>query len=281
MVNLKNEFLNLTISKKGAEIVKATNSDGKDIIWIGDKKFWQDHSPVLFPVCGSLLNDKYSYNGKEYSMPKHGFAKESLFEVETVTDNAAVFLLKANEESLKIYPFLFELRIKYTLLDKTVRVDYIIDNKGENEMYFSIGAHEGYMCERVEDCFIEFDNPVTVKSQKLTGPLLNGNCEDVIENATVLPLKSDKYWTYDLIFKDIDFTAVTLKNKNGKIVRAEFAGFSNLLIWSLPDAPYVCIEPWSGLPDYIDSDGLIKNKISITSLAPYSKCSFTHSFSLD
>ena len=67
MVNLKNEFLNLTISKKGAEIVKATNSDGKDIIWIGDKKFWQDHSPVLFPVCGSLLNDKYSYNGTAYS----------------------------------------------------------------------------------------------------------------------------------------------------------------------------------------------------------------------
>jgi len=145
-------------------------------------------------------------------------------------------------------------------------------------MFFSIGAHEGYMCERFEDCYLEFDKPVTLKSQKLTGPLLNGNVEPVIENETKLFLNSNKYRVYDLIFKDIDFNAVTLKRNGDTIVRAEFEGFKNLLIWSLPDAPYVCIEPWNGLPDFTDHNGKLEQKVHINKLNSGESCTFTHSF---
>ena len=282
MVYLKNDFLNIEISEKGAEIVKATNKNGEDVIWIGDKKIWGEHAPVLFPICGSVLEDKFTYNGISYDMAKHGFAKKSLFTLESSSNLSAVFLLKSSEETKKIYPFDFELRIKYTLNDKKVNVGYIIDNKTDGEMIFSIGAHEGYMCQgAVENCTVEFDSEVTVKSSKLSGPFLNRNTEPVIENSRILPLKSDSYWVYDLIFENIPFTALTLKNSKGeKIIRAEFADFPHLLIWTQKNAPYVCIEPWYGLPDFTDHDGTLENKIGTIKLKKGESRILTHSFEI-
>jgi len=281
MVYLKNEFLNLEINENGAEIVKAQNHKGEDIIWIGDKNFWAEHSPVLFPTCGSVLEDKYTYKGKVYPMQKHGFAKRSVFDVEGCTDTSAVFLLKSNEETKKIYPFDFELRVKYTIIDKKVKVDYVIDNKTDGEMLFSIGSHEGYMCGAFEDCVLEFDSEVSLKSCKLTGPYLNGETESIAKKCRLLPLGTKDFWAYDLIFKDITFKALTVKNKKGeKIVRTEFDGFPNLLIWSLPNAPYICVEAWHGLPDYTDHDGSFENKAGLIKLGMGETKRLTHSFEI-
>ncbi len=281
MVYLKNDFLSLEISENGAEIVKAQNSTGEDIIWIGDEKFWSEHSPVLFPICGTVLEDKYTYKGKTYNLKQHGFAKRFVFEVESSSDTSAVFLLKSNEETKKIYPFDFELRIEYTLLNKKVKVDYIIDNKTDGEMLFSIGSHEGYMCKAFEDCVLEFDREINLKNCKLSGPFLNGETESIAENCRTLSLGSKNFWAYDLIFKDIDFKALTVKNSKGeKIVRAEFEDFPNLLIWSQQNAPYICVEAWHGLPDYVNHDGSFENKAGLIKLEKGETKRLTHSFEI-
>ena len=44
------------------------------------------------------------------------------------------------------------------------------------------------------------------------------------------------------------------------------------------DAPFVCLEPWWGIADTVDADGIINHKYAINNLAPAQ--TFTGSYSL-
>lgn len=268
MVLLKNDEIFIKINENGAEIVEGKYLNGEDFIWQGSE-IWPDHSPVLFPICGRLIDNKCTHNGKEYSMGLHGFAQDFDFEVLEKTDTTALFCLTYNKETLKQYPFKFKFFVRYTLDGKKVIVENKVENADECDIYFSLGSHEGYYIpDGVENYHLLLDDNKTLNSACLDGPYLNGKSEVVIENARKIPLKSDTYTPYDLIFLDIDFTAITLYHNSGKkIVKAEFEGYPNLLVWSLPESQFVCIEPWYGIPDYtsdvndrefVNKKGLIK-----------------------
>lgn len=89
----------------GAEII-STKKGEQELIWQSDTNVWKGHAPLLFPTCGGLKKDKFVYNGKSYTMPKHGFARTSEFEAETVTENSATFLLKLNSETKNAIPLI-------------------------------------------------------------------------------------------------------------------------------------------------------------------------------
>ena len=114
-ITILNEFLNVTINSLGAE-VESVKKLGKEMLWEGNPDIWAGHSPILFPICGGLKDDKFIFEGIEYNLPKHGFAKSMEWEVETTEKEKAVFLLKSNDETLKAYPFEFELRAIFTLM---------------------------------------------------------------------------------------------------------------------------------------------------------------------
>ena len=251
MIILKNDEISIKISENGAEIVEGKYASGEDFIWIGDDS-WQDHSPTLFPICGTLIDNKYTHGGKEYSMGIHGFAQYFDFTVEEKTDSSVLLSLCSSEETLKLYPFNFKFFVRYTISGKTVTVEHRVENTDSSDIFFSFGSHEGYYIpDGVENYYVELDEDRTLYSAALDGPYLNGRSQPVIENESKIPLKSDKYHTYDLIFLNIDFSAVTLYHNSGKkIARAEFEGYPHLLIWSEPNSRFVCIEPWYGLPDY-------------------------------
>lgn len=279
MVYLQNEELKVQISEKGAELQSVVTKEGRECIWNGDPAYWTGRAPMLFPICGRLRDNKYIYGGKEYTMPGHGFAKNMVFDVEQVNDNTAVFVLRETEETMKIYPFAFELRVKYELDGKNIKVTYKTDNKNDYDMYFSIGAHEGYMCEGgIEDYYIEFDKNVTLDSYAVVGPIINHETTRIIENTNILPIKNEYFAVDALVMKNIDFDALTIKhNGDGKKnVRVEFPGFSSLLIWTIPGAPYICIEPWCGIPDSTDTDYIFETKEAIEKLAKGESFTRTH-----
>ena len=281
MVYLKNSQISITIKELGAEVIEGKFKNGKDFIWTGVEG-WSDHAPILFPICGRVLDNKYSYEGKVYDMPFHGFAHCFNFEVLEKSDETALLSLKYNEETLKMYPFKFEFRIRYTLIENKVEVTYETINLDKREILFSAGGHEGFLCDKgVENYYVEFDNPVTLNSCKLNGSFLNGNTEKVVENGKRVNLRCDGYRSYDLIFKDIDFTAVTLYSPEGKkMVRAEFEGFPNLLIWSIPDGKFVCIEPWCGLPDFIGDKGCFEEKRGLIKVPAGESYTLIHSYTV-
>ncbi len=269
MIVISNENLRVEIAEFGAEIRRVTFC-GKERFWNGDSQYWTGVSPILFPICSCLPDGKYTFDGKEYNMSKHGFARKSMSTVESVSQDKATFLFTDTPETLEKYPWKFELRVTYTLDGNNIKTDYDVKNLSENDMYYSIGAHEAYLCkDGIEEYDIIFENEETLYSYRLDGEWLSDNKVPIIENSKVLPLK-EKYFEDDaLIFKDVKSRFVTLQNRNTKeTVSVEFPGFDYLLLWHVPNAPYMCIEPWAGITSPVGWDYDITKKEGIMKLAP-------------
>ena len=278
MVVLDNGIIRAEIAEFGAEIKRIT-VNGEEKLWNGDEKFWTGTAPVLFPICGGIPENKFILNSKEYTLAKHGFARNSLFCVENTTNTSATFLLTSNEETLKSYPWEFEFRVKYTLSASKINVEYDVLNLSDSVMYTAVGSHEAYLCEdSIEDYDVIFEKEETLKTHRLEGTLISRKTDTVLFESRVLPLYN-KYFDIDaLIFTDVKSRFVTLRNrKNGKSVSVDFDGFDFLLLWTKPNAPYICIEPWTTSPSYTDDGYDLSQKEGMTAVNPKEHFKKTHS----
>ena len=267
MITLKNDKITVKLNELGAEL-KSLFAGGREYIWCGRDEVWAESSPLLFPICGGLKDDKYTFNGKEYTMPKHGYGRKTMFEVESATDTEAVFLHKSNDETKKCFPFDYELRIIYSIDGYALKTEYKVDNKSGETMYFSIGSHEGYYTpEGIEDYDVVFPQNETLSSYVLYGNLLSDQKLPIIKDTNILPLY-DKYFTIDgLVFKDLKSRSAILRNrKTGKAVKVDFDYAPYFLLWHKPNAPYICLEPWDGVQDIVGSDYDITKKEGIIAL---------------
>jgi len=283
MQKITNDVLTVEILETGAEIQSVKNADGKEFFWNGDPAYWTGRAPVLFPICGGLKENKFTHNGKEYTLFKHGFAKLMDFEVERSEKSEVTFLLKANDETKKSYPFDFELRITYYLEDNKLITVYAVKNLGGDEMHFSIGSHEAYMIpEGIENYHIQFDKEVTLNSYILDGNLLEDNYITVLENGDKFPLK-DEYFAVDaLVFKKVDFDKASLVSNSGeRKITVEFPDCDYFLLWKKPEAKYLCLEPWAGVQDIIGSDYDISKKEGIVTLGAGKEYSKTHTITFE
>ena len=268
-VILTNDIITVAVSLKGAEL-QSIKKDGQEFIWCGDPAVWGRQAPHLFPICGKLNNGAYTYEGKEYKMEGHGFARFSMFEVESLEQDKAVLLLRANDETRKSYPFEFEFRVVYTLVDSTLKVEYKTTNVDTKPLYYSVGGHDGYACpEGVEAYKLVFEKPENLDSILLKGVVLSHDILNFGINTTELDLK-DEYFKLDtLIFKNLNSKRVWLKNKiTGAALEVRFDDFDNFMVWTIVGAKYICLEPWCGLPDYFDAGSDITKKAGIIELAP-------------
>lgn len=277
MVKLKNEFIKVEIDEKGAEMRKVT-VNGEERLWNGDPAFWTGTAPVLFPICGGLPDDKFTFKGKEYTLNKHGFAKVSVFEVEKITDTSAVFLLRSSKETLEKYPWDFELRITYTLRDTAIKIVYDVTNKSGETMYMSIGSHEAYACpEGIEDYDVIFEKKETLNAYDLDGNLTASTVTPIIMDTDTLPLYY-KYFAIDaLVFKNLKSRFATLRNrKTGKSVSVSFPDCDYFLLWTKPNAGYICLEPWTGIQPAVGSGYDITEKEGISSVKAGDTKTVTH-----
>lgn len=282
MITLKNEFLTASFNEVGAEL-KSLKFCGKEYIWEGRSEVWAGSCPLLFPICGGLKDDKYTFKGKEYTLQKHGYARFMTFDIENKTDTSVVFIHKSNEETKQSFPFDYELRVIYTLKGKSVKVSYSVKNLTDDTMYFSIGSHEGYYTpEGIEDYDIIFPQKETLNSFALYGNLLSNQELPIIKNSNVLPLY-DKYFTVDaLVFKDLKSRSATLRNrKTGKAVRVDFPDNDYFLLWHKPNSPYMCLEPWSGIQDIVGTSYDITEKEGIISLLSGEEYNNTHTINIE
>ncbi len=283
MVNLKNDRLEINVNEVGAELFNLIK-DGKEYLWQGDPTFWKGRAYNLFPICGGLKDDEYIYNGNTYSLKKHGFAKEAEFIVEEKTDTTATLLLSSENYKHEGYPFNYELRIVYELSGETLNVYFKIKNLDKNEMFFSIGAHEGYaLTNDISDYSVIFEADNELSRYMVDGNLVSYNTVKLpFSDKKVLPLKREFFNDDALIFMDHKSRKVELRNNiTNESILVEFKDFDYLLIWTKEtNAPFVCIEPWTGMPDMVDSNKQIKDKKGITRLEPMGEKTFLHSITV-
>jgi len=270
IITIKNNELTVDISTLGAEI-QSVKHNGKEYFWQGDPAVWSGRAPVLFPVCGGLKDDKYILNGKEYTLAKHGFARKMEFVAEKVDTDKATFLLTATEETKVEFPFDYEFRITYTLDGKSIKVGYDVKNLSSEDMYFSVGGHEGYACpEGIEEYYLKFEKKETITHNELNGNLLTDNCIILAEDTDELPLKYSYFDIDAITMLNLKSRKVSLCHKDtGKKITVDFDGHDYLFVWTKPgaNAGYLCIEPWCGIPDFEGSSYDITQKAGINKVS--------------
>lgn len=282
-VTIKSSELTVVIDPLGAELASLQDHQGTEHLWQGDNRFWSGRAPVLFPIVGGLKEDRYTLDGQRWTLPKHGFARNRVFTVAEQTDTSALLTLQADQETLALYPFDFLLSIRYTVNATSLQVSYQIDNRSDRTMYGSIGAHEGYLCpEGIEAYDLVFEKEETLRTCLVAGSLLSGETAVVLEKGAVLPLKAAYFAVDALVFAALHSRSLTLaKRDGGRRIRVDFSGFPSLGIWTKPGAPFLCIEPWCGLPDEADSSGKIAEKRGILAIPALSSLSRTHVITIE
>ena len=266
---IENGVLKVSISNVGATVKSVKDASGEEFIWRADPQFWAGSAPILFPICGGLNNDTYRYNRREYKLGRHGYIRFREFEVYEQKADEIVFLSRSDEETLACYPFEYELFVRFKLDESKLSTTYTVKNKSGVEMYFSIGAHEGYYCpEGIEEYDVILPEAETLYSTVLEGNVLGNNKVRIIENSDRIALKYDYFAVDALVFKDMKARSAVLKNRNnGKAVKVTFEGCDYFLLWTKPDAPYICLEPWCGISDNKDTDKNFKTKEGIRQIA--------------
>ena len=263
-ITLYNSELTATINTFGAELISIKNNSNREYIWEGNPNYWGKHSPILFPIVGSLKNNNYIYNNSIYHLPRHGFARELDFEVKEKTDLEVVFSLKQTGATLEKYPFNFELQISYTLTNSVLKIGYKVINNNDFSMPFSIGAHPAFALPS------DFKNYELLfeKSEKLIVSTLEN---DLISKATyILPTENNSlrlnYSLFEndaLIFKTIASKSVTITENKIPFLKVHYNDFPSLGIWTKSQAPFICIEPWIGYADTIENNGNLEDKEGI------------------
>ncbi len=272
MHTLKNDRLKITVAERGAELKSITGvSDGAEYLHNGDPKWWKYTAPVLFPFVGKHVNNKYRVDGKEYELPQHGFARTSEFKCIREAADEVAFRLSWNDETLKVYPYKFQLDIAYILRDNQVEVMWTVENLGDSDMYFSIGAHPALKCpivdgENFDNCYLKF-NVAENSSRILLAPTGNLSHDRVPTiDGTELALNYELFKGDALVFDDLKSDEISIHSrKSSKAVTIRAKGFPYMGIWTPAQggAPLLCIEPWLGHADYVDFNGDISEKEGI------------------
>ena len=266
-ITITNGQLTATINPKGAELTSLKSSDGNEYIWEGDPAFWGKHSPVLFPIVGTLKNNSYLYEGIIYALSRHGFARDAIFTVIEKTESSAVFSLSSNNDSRTVYPFDFELQLSYTLSDKTLQLQYTVINKGSIKMPFSIGAHPAFALPgNFESYSLAFEKEEPLVSTQLENDLLSAKTDTLTAPKGLLPLSYSLFENDALIFTSLRSREITIVKAGRDILKVSFNDFPHLGIWTKKDAPFICIEPWQGYSDAPGTKGNLIEKEGIVIL---------------
>jgi len=263
-INLSNSELTATIDTFGAELISLKNKSNREYIWEGNPDYWSKHSPILFPIVGSLKNNRYSYNNTIYQLSRHGFAREMEFEVIEKTDVKVVFSLKHSEITLKKYPFHFELKVSYTLIKTTLKIGFTVINTNAVSMPFSIGAHPAFaLTNNFENYELQFEKSENLVVSKLQNDLISNATYLIPLENNRLPLKHSLFENDALIFKTLASKSVAIAENKIPFLKVHFTDFPSLGIWTKSQAPFICIEPWLGYADTIENNGKIEEKEGI------------------
>lgn len=253
---LKNSELAVTLSSLGAEVVSVKRGEC-EYIWQGNAEFWTGRAPVMFPICGRLYGGRYTCEGKEYEMNIHGFARHSEFCAEQCADSVT-FTLTSNDKTRAEYPFDFELCITYTLCGNRLSVAAEIRNTGDRLLPATYGAHPGFNVPLdvgcFEDYYVEFSEPCTPNVLVHSDTCFNTGIKTpmTLENGRIIRL-AHSLFAIDSIFMDRVAPEITLRSDaSERYVTLRYDDLCYLGLWHKPrsEAPYICIEPWCGLPSF-------------------------------
>jgi galactose mutarotase-like enzyme len=276
MEQIKNEKLTVEISEHGAELVSIKDAQGHEYLWQADPTYWNRHSPILFPLVCSVWHNTYRVNGKEYHLPRHGFARDTDFHLIARGEAQAVFGLHDSKETLEKYPFHFNLGISYKLEGNKIHVVWHVENTDDRTIYFQIGGHPafnvpGAVAGESMKATLKLDNENPIRLfGTIEGCIDKGRHEEVKTEKGIWHVTEDTFKDDAVIFDHSQLRHVELLNEELKpVVQVDFKTPA-VGIWSPcgKHAPFVCIEPWYGLADFANYEGEFADRYLMNQLLP-------------
>lgn len=278
MKTLSNNQLTIQVSPHGAELSSiVNNATGKEYLWQADPAYWKRHSPVLFPIVGSLWNNEYHHKGVAYQLSQHGFARDKEFELIKESDTELRFRLRKSEDTLKLYPFPFNLEIGYRLAGNQIEVIWFVENTGKEELHFQIGAHPAfyypyYNEDSQQRGFFSFDRQegLTYKLIQEKGCIGDQEYPLTLNAEGLLPLDTHTFDKDALVLENSQIKRVDLLDHDGSSYLTVYFTAPVVGLWSpaAKNAPFVCIEPWYGRCDRVNYAGEYKDKDWMQHLQP-------------
>jgi galactose mutarotase-like enzyme len=283
-LTLENEKISIAVRSLGAELSSLFHkSKGTQYLWQGDPHYWSGQAPLLFPVVGGLRDDRYQYGNKTYTLPKHGFARRKKFEFQGGKSEQLSLLLRSDHETRSVYPFDFELWIKYSIEGYTLHAQAsVINTSARDDMFFSFGFHPAFNVPlasqtRFEDYFLAFNKDNTAYSYRLKDALVSDESAVAFTEGR-LELSHGLFENDALIFRGLQSDEIILQSRlTDRLLKFNFENYPYFGIWTKPGAPFLCLEPWHGIADHISHNSRLETKDGIMRLHAGNewRCSFS------
>ena len=277
MTSIASNGLTATIDSQGAQLMSLTR-DGGECLWQGDERWWPRRAPVLFPIVGSLRDDRASSSQGEVSLGRHGLARNREFELVSSGEASARFRLCSDARTRESYPYDFRLELSYSLADGALTQTFEVTNTGDVPLPFVLGGHPAFNVPQPQggDDFdsyrLEFAREWTYASPRIDPSSGLLDFEDrlpLLDGSNVLRLTHRTFDVDTLVFQDVPERFVRLVGDGGHGVEVSFEGFDYLGVWSAAgDAPFVALEPWTGCATALDEDDVFEHKRGMTLLSP-------------
>ena len=273
---IKNDHLTVEVDSLGAELASIRDDQGLEYLWQGDPHSWRGRATILFPYVGRLRNGRADSAEGPVTGGGHGFARRCDFGLVSLTDTAVTLQITDNEETRAAYPYAFSLSLTYALEGNTLRQTYTVHNPGKVPLHYCVGGHPGFNVplipdEQFEDYTVTFDQPETADC-----PMVNMEEGLILHTRNRFLTDRDWFSLNHVLFRGDALVFDQLKSRrvrlcstvSGRGVEMDFEGWEILGIWSYSiDAPFVCLEPWTGTATWDVEDDVFEHKRGMASLA--------------
>lgn len=275
LISIGSGDLTARINPLGAELWSLQDNAGREFMTSADPAFWSGHAPLLFPIVGALNGGTYRFEGKEYALPRHGFARHSQFEVLIAEPERVMLSLGASDATRAVYPFEFRLNVNFRMIENRLTVGVGVQNCGDGMMPFSFGFHPAFAWPlpggaAKEDHIIEFAEVEQHQVRRIeaeTGLIRPERKHGPVKGNTFTP-RAELFETDAIIWDKLNSRKVLFGPKSGPRIAVKFPSFPMLGIWQKPGADFLCIEPWQGIADPVGFEGDFREKPGVVSVAP-------------
>jgi galactose mutarotase-like enzyme len=278
-VSISGGGLRATVSGLGAELRRLCTDSGLELLWDGDPAVWAGRSPLLFPIVGSVKDDRVRIGGADHAMSRHGFARTATFALVDAVPSRCTWRLRPDAETRKRYPFEFQLDVTYALAADGLSITATVTNQGDRPMPVSFGFHPAFRWPLLpgtarEAHEIRFAEPEPAPIRRLADGLLAAEPVPSPVSGQRLPLADALFVNDALIFDRLQSRQVSYCAPNGPTLTVAFPAMPHLGIWTKPGAGFICIEPWHGFASPADFDGELRDKPGVVLLGPSASRSF-------
>lgn len=273
---LENDSFIIFVSPKGAELQGLYSKNTQiEYLWQPGHEVWPHHSMLLFPSPGRVADDRTIIGGKVYPATMHGFVNDMEFQMLEADASHLLLQLEANEQTRKSFPYEFCLQVEFLLKEDTLYQMFRVINRDDKRIYFSLGAHPGFYCpivlgEKAECYVLAFDVPQDIYQLELqeNTRLLTGNRTPYLQSQTEIHLGNAFFDDGPKLLENIKASTITLKSKESShFVEIGIEKFPYLCLWGpTTRMSLICIEPWCGVSDSVDTDHIWETKKGIESV---------------